>query len=144
MRLDPREEFPEATGLVGNLEFLQHGAVGQADGDGVAMRAHVDTDAKLDGCGVQHGGLLWLAGPGKSSIGSRLPTEPQSQATGAIPCDLEDEKGDGGGSSGWVNPADRATDPVSHTPVARSLAQAGAARHPQPRNSPRRPPWICG
>ena len=51
-----------------------------------------------------------------SCFGPRLPTEPQSQATGTIPIDLPDDASDGGGISSRAGPEPRTTDPNSHTP----------------------------
>ena len=51
MDFDAREEILESLRRVRDLELLQHATVRQADGDGVATRAHVDTERSSKGVG---------------------------------------------------------------------------------------------
>jgi hypothetical protein len=48
---------------------------------------------------------------------------------GTIPVDPSDDAGDGGGNSKGVSPANRTTDPNSHTPVGVKLAANHRTRH---------------
>ena len=75
---------------------------------------------------------------------SRLPAEPRSLAIGTIPVDPSDDAGDGGGTSNWVSPEVRTTDPNGHTPVHLTLAAVQRTRHLPSKENHRSRRWICG